>query len=183
MLHFSPNSSKAKVERALQKETGIKVATVGTHPNQDGILDGAIGVNHTPVRHSGTPLLKGRVKEEIREKQTQALYGVTSTKNLVIRPIGASTTLIVQADQHLTQKDYGARLVIDKATLPLLALPPLSALLPKEKENNRVVKANMVIGCGKAKTSPPTTILTKPLQPYTRNLFLPLHQAGGTIKN
>ena len=139
-----------------------------------------------PIRtpESGRHQQKGaRVKARTISALIPSPYGVISTKNLVIRPIDASTTLIVQVDQHLTQMVYGARLVIDQATLPLLALPPLSALLPKEKESNRVVKANMVIGCGIAKTSPPTTILTKPLQPCTRNLLLLLLQAGGTIKN
>ena len=79
--------------------------------------------------------------------------------------------------------DYGVRPVIDQAMLPLLVLPPLSALLPKEKGNNRAVKANMAIGCGKAKTFPPTIILIKLLQPCTRNLLLLLLKAGGMIRN
>ena len=182
-LHFSPNFSKVKVERALQKETGTKVAIAGTRQNQDGILDGEIGANHKPANHSGPPLLKGRVKEKIRSNLIQALYGVTSTRNLVIRPTGASKILIVLADQHLTQMDYGARLVIAQVTLPLPVLPPQSALLPRERGNNRAVKANMVTECGKAKTSLPTIILIKPLRLCMRNLLLLLLQAGGTIKN
>ena len=182
-LHFSPNFSKVKAGRALQKETGTKVAMVGTHLNQGGILDGAIGANHTPANHSGPALLKGRVKEKIRANQSKAPYGVTSNKNPVIRPIGASITLIVQAEQHLTPKGYGARLVIAQVTLPPPVLPLQSALLPRERGNNRAVKANMVTECVKAKTSLPIIILIKPLRLCMRNQLLLLPQAGGTIKN
>ena len=66
MLHFSLGSTKAKVEKAIRKETVTQVAVAGTRPNQDGILDTAIGANHNSANHSGPSLLKERVKGKIR---------------------------------------------------------------------------------------------------------------------
>ncbi len=172
------------MERAILKAKVPKVAIAGIRLQRRGTLIGTIGANITTLdNHSGTPPPKERVKEKIRVNWTRALYGVTFIKDLVIQPIGASITLIVQVILHLTPMVLGVRLVIASATPPILVLHPLFAFLLKEKESGGVVRATMGIEYGKAKTSPQVTILTKLLQLFTKNPLLPLPQAGETILN
>ncbi len=171
------------MERVIQKAKATKEAIAGIRPNQNETLAGAIGTNHKPANHSGPPLLKGRTEEKIRANRMQVLYGVTFTKNLVIRPIGALTIRIVQAVQLHIQMVYGVRQVTGPAIFPLLVSSPPFAYLPKEKGNDKVARATMMIGCGKVKTFQQITTLTKLLQLYTTNLLLLLLKDGGKITN
>jgi hypothetical protein len=73
--------------------------------------------------------------------------------------------------------------VIAPATPPLLVSHPPFAFLRKERGNGVMVRATTEIGGGKAKTFPPTIILTKLPLPFMTNPLHLLPKAGGMIMN
>ena len=130
---------------------------------------------------------KERVGDKIRAQQvptngsTLRLYGAKSTKNMVIRPTGVSTTLTVLGDRLPIPMDHDATLATALVTHPNHALPPPFASPPKGKGNGR--KAVKVTATGRARTFLLVTIRTRLPRHCMKNLPLLQLPVGGTKKN
>ncbi len=153
------------------------------------ILPATIGANHHQVNLNGPLHPKERDEEKRRVYRIPAkglrlnLCGVIFTNDLVIQPIGALTILIALVDPHPIMMDCGVGLVIAQVTPPLHVSSQPFVFLLKGKEKDKVIKATMAIGSGKAKTFPPITIPTKLHQPCTTSPRPLLHKVGGTTTN
>ncbi len=133
---------------------------------------------------------KERVGDKIRAQQvptngsTLRLYGAKSTKNMVIRPTGVSTTPTALANRLPIPMDRGVTPAIALVIPPHHALPPPFASLPKGKANGRkVVKVIMVNATGKARISLLIIIRTRLLRHCMMKLLRLQLKAGGKIMN
>jgi hypothetical protein len=127
---MSPFSLKEKGAKGKAKV--LPKATAGEHPPQIGTTTGVSG----PIRikENGHNRQKERVGEKIKAQRMAIntliprLFGATSTKNLVTRQIGVSTTQTARADRPSMQMAYGVTLAIDRAIpLPIATLPPFAS--------------------------------------------------------
>ena len=153
------------------------------------ILPATIGANHHQVNLNGPLHPKERDEEKRRVYRIPAkglrlnLCGVIFTNALVIQQIGVLTILIALADPQPIMMDCGVGLVIAQA-IPLLHVSPQPFdFLLQGKEKDRVIKATMAIGGGKATTFQLITIPTKLHQPCTTSPRPLLLKVGGTTTN
>ena len=142
--------SRVKAARDTAKERALLKATNdGDHLTKTGIVTGMTGNNQhltlqtIMIRESGHNNPKERDEEKTPLQQTLLngstlrLCGAKSTKNPVIRPIGASTTPTELVVRPPTLMDCGATRATAQAIPLLPASPALFESLIKEKGSGK----------------------------------------------